>query len=56
MGEHMTNFNLYQRFADGFPEDADGAPFAEIDDGRHFTYGDLERTTARAPWMSKVRK
>lgn len=43
----MTNFNLYQRFADRFPENAAGARFAEIDDGRRYTYEDVDRVTAR---------
>ena len=47
MGAQMTNFNLYQRFANRFPEDAGAAPFAELDDGRHYTYADVERVTAR---------
>lgn len=42
----MTNFNLYQRFSDRFSDKA-GRKFAEIDDGRVYTYEHVEQVTAR---------
>lgn len=42
----MTNDNLFARLSTHFPSDP-SAPFAELTDGRHYTYGDLERVTAR---------
>lgn len=47
MGVQMTNHNLYHRIAGRFPESSDAALFADIDDGRRYSYGDVERVTAR---------
>lgn len=43
----MTNFNLYQRFADRFPDNPSQAKFAELEDGRFYTYSHVEEVTAR---------
>ncbi len=37
--------NLFARLAERFPQA--GAPFADLTDGRHYTYGDLEQVSGR---------
>ncbi|MGE0847924.1 MAG: malonyl-CoA synthase [Flavobacteriaceae bacterium] len=41
------NDNLYARIARGFPADPDSRPFATLPDGRRYSYGDVERVSAR---------
>ena len=43
----MTNFNLYQRFADRFPDNKEEAHFAQLQDGRHYSYAHVDGVTAR---------
>ena len=44
--------NIYSVFQSRFPADA-GAPFIETGDGRQYSYGDLERESARlAAWLT----
>ena len=41
----MTDANLYTLLSARFPDGAE--KFAELEDGRHYTYGDLDAVTAR---------
>ena len=43
----MTDANLYSCLAAGFPADPASARFAELDDGRVYTYADVEAISAR---------
>ncbi|HET7408926.1 MAG TPA: malonyl-CoA synthase [Paracoccaceae bacterium] len=43
---NVQNNNLFSRLATHFPRDL-SARFAELTDGRHYSYGDLEQVTAR---------
>ncbi|MEM7744703.1 MAG: malonyl-CoA synthase [Pseudomonadota bacterium] len=43
----MADANLYTRLAARFPESPDTRPFAVLEDGRHYSYADVERVSAR---------
>ncbi len=43
----MSNENLYARLALHFPQDAEHKQFAQLEDGRHYRYSDIEHVTAR---------
>ena len=43
----MTDANLYARLAARFPQDLENTRFAELEDGRHYTYRDIGDVTGR---------
>ncbi|MEO1492171.1 MAG: malonyl-CoA synthase [Pseudomonadota bacterium] len=43
----MTNANLYARFAARFPQNPETKRFADLEDGRHYSYRDVESVSAR---------
>ncbi|MFK7941949.1 MAG: AMP-binding protein, partial [Paracoccaceae bacterium] len=43
----MTDANLYTKFANRFPQDAENTRFAELEDGRFYLYSDIDKVTAR---------
>ncbi|MEM9138617.1 MAG: malonyl-CoA synthase [Pseudomonadota bacterium] len=43
----MKDENLYTRLSQGFPEAPDKAIFAQLEDGRHYTYAHVEQVSAR---------
>ncbi|MEL7470958.1 MAG: malonyl-CoA synthase [Pseudomonadota bacterium] len=43
----MTNYNLYQLLRERLPIDHGDAVFAVLNDGRNYTYSDVENVTAR---------
>ena len=43
----MTDENLYSLLSARFPQDRAGRRFAKLEDGRHYSYADVEGVTAR---------
>ena len=43
----MTDANLYTMLSQRFSKDADNRRFAELEDGRHYTYAHVEQVSAR---------
>lgn len=41
------NENLFAVLQSNFPSDSDNSRFAWLDDGRHYSYGDVDQVTAR---------